>query len=210
MTKRRAGQSVRILLSTACLALVLASCGGGDDDDDGSNDVSVPTQTESAPSEPADSPAAQDDASLSLEDAAAVAVKAVDNSSLLTIETELNRTIWEATVVKRNGTEHEMLIAKSDGSFFDGPTKQADDAEDKAENRRLVRAADLGYEKAARAIADSEPKARLLELSLDMYKDRIPSWEGHLYGTDGIWYSVTIDARSGDVLEKDADADDDD
>ena len=205
MTNHRVGRSVRFLVSAACLTLVLASCGDGGDD----TDVSIPVPAESG--KPADSaaPAQEDASSLSLEDAAAAALKEVDNSSLLTIETEEARTIWEVTVVKKNGTEHEMLIAKSDGSLFDGPTRKVDDADDKAENRRRVRAAKLDYKEAARAISDAVPEAKLMELNLES-DNRLTVWEGDLRGTDGMRYSVTIDAKSGDVLKKDADADDDD
>jgi uncharacterized membrane protein YkoI len=205
MTNPRAGRSVRFVVASACLTLVLASCGDRDDD----SDVSIPVPAESGT--PADSPApAQGDASsLSLEDAAAAALKEVGNSSLLTIETEEARTIWEVTVVKKNGTEHEMLIAKSDGSLFDGPTRKVDDADDKAENRRRVRAAALDYKEGARAISDAVPDAKLMELNLES-DGRLTVWEGDLRGTDGMRHSVTIDAKSGDVLRKDADADDDD
>jgi uncharacterized membrane protein YkoI len=207
MTKPRAGRSVRILLSAACVALVLASCGDGGRE--GADEVAIPTQGSEA-SSPADSSAAlQDDSTLSLEDAAAAALKEVGRSSLLTIETEDARTIWEATVVKRNGTEYEILIAKSDGSLFDGPTRKIDDAEDKAENRARIRAAKLDYKEAARKISDAVPDAKLMELNLES-DDRLTVWEGDLRGKDGTRYSVTINAKSGRVLEKDADAEDDD
>jgi len=205
MTNPRVGRSVRILVSAACLALVLASCGDGDDD----TEVSIPVPAESGKPAGSAAPAQDDGSSLSLEDAAAAALNEVDNSSLLTIETEEARTIWEVTVVKENGTEHEMLIAKSDGSLFDGPTRKVDDAADKAENRRRVRAAELDYKEAARAISDAVPDATLMELNLES-DDRFTVWEGDLRGTDGMRYSVTIDAKSGDVIKKDADADDDD
>ena len=203
MATPRGGRSVRILLSTAGLALVLTSCGGGD------NNPADPTPV--AASErgtTGDSSSREDNSPLNLVDAAAVAVKAVDDSSLLSIETELNRTIWEATVVTGDGTEHEMLIGKSDGSLIDGPTKKEDDAEDKADNRTLVGSAELSYRESARASSDPVPDARLTELNVDTFDDRITSWEGDLYGDDGIRYRVTIDARSGKVL--DADAEDDD
>ena len=202
MAKPRGGRSVRLLISTAGLALVLTSCGDGDN----GADLSPAAASESGAT--ADSSSSEDKSPLSLVDAAEVAEKAVDDSSLLSIETELNRTIWEATVVTGDGTEHEMLIAKSDGSLIDGPTKKDDDAEDKADNRALVGSADLDYREAARAISDAVPDARLTELNVDTFDDRITSWEGDLYGTDGIRYRVTIDARSGKVL--DADAEDDD
>ena len=205
MSNPRVGRSVRILVSAACLTLVLASCGDGDDD----TEVSIPVPAESGTPAGSAAPAQDDASSLSLEDAAAAALKEVDNSSLLTIETEEARTIWEVTVVKKNGTEYEMLIAKSDGSLFDGPTRKVDDADDKADNRRRVRAAELDYKEAARAISDAVPDAKLMELNLES-DDRITVWEGDLRGTDGMRYSVTIDAKSGDVLKKDADADDDD
>ncbi|MGH3456643.1 PepSY domain-containing protein [Aeromicrobium sp.] len=210
MTNSRAGRLVRILVSTACLALVLASCGSGDDD--AVAQTYPPTYMAAEPDAPVDSaPLVQNVSSLSLREAAAVAVKAVKGSSLLVIETEPGRTVWEATVVKRNGTEHEMLISMSDGSLIDGPTKKFDDFEDMAENRALISESDLGYKKAARAIRDAVPEARLTELNLGTFDDhRFTVWEGDLYGADGMRYKVTIAAKSGDVIEKDADADDDD
>jgi uncharacterized membrane protein YkoI len=188
----------------ACLTLVLPSCSEGDD---------VATDpTPAAASRPGASAGStsEDNSSLGLEEAAGVAVKAVDDSSLLAIETAPGRTIWEATVVTGDGTEHEMLIAMSDGSLVDGPTRKVDDAEDKAENRARVAAAELDYQEAARAIADVVGGARLMELNLDTFEDRLTTWEGDLFPTDGVRYTVTIDARSGDVLEKDADTEDDD
>ena len=202
MTNPRLDRSVRIL-PAACLTLVLVSCG------DGANESADPTPASAGQS--ADSPlGSENGSSLGLEEAAAVAVKAVDDSSLLTIETAPGRTIWEATVVTRDGTEHEMLIAMSDGSLVDGPTRKADDAEDKAENRALVDGAELDYEEAVRAISDVVGGAKLMELNLDTFDDRLTTWEGDLFPTDGIRYKVTIDAKSGEVLEKDADAEDND
>ncbi len=203
MTQPLGGRSVLILV--ACVNLLLASCG------DGANEGADPTPASaSQPGMSPDSPLAPGaGSSMDLEEAAALAVKAVDDSSLLTIETAPGRTIWEATVVTRDGTEHEMLIAMSDGSLVDGPTKKADDAEDKADNRALVAGAELDYREAARAISDVVGGAKLMELNLDT-QNRLTTWEGDLFPTDGIRYTVTIDARSGDVLEKDADAEDDD
>lgn len=204
MTQPLGGRSVLIL--AACVSLLLASCG------DGANEGADATPASaSQPGPSPDSPLAPEaGSSMDLEEAAALAVKAVDDSSLLTIETAPGRTVWEATVVTRDGTEHEMLIAMSDGSVVDGPTKKDDDAEDKADNRALVAGAELDYREAARAISDVVGGAKLMELNLDTFKDRVTTWEGDLFPTDGIRYTVTIDATSGDVLEKDADAEDDD
>ena len=205
MTNPRLDRSVRIL-PAACLILLLVSCG------DGANESADPSPASaSRPGTTADTrSAAEDDSSLGLEEAAEVAVKAVDDSSLLTIETAPGRTIWEATVVTRDGTEHEMLIAMSDGSLVDGPTRKDDDAEDKAENRALVAGADLNYREAVRAISDVVGGAKLMELNLDTFDDRLTTWEGDLFPIDGIRYKVTIDGKSGEVLEKDADAVDND
>ena len=205
MAKPRAGRSVGFLLA-AGLTLVLPSCG------DGENETA--DQTPAAASQPRTSDdgrvASEDDSSLSLVEAAKVAVEAVESSSLLSIETAPGRTIWEATVVTGDGTEHEMLITTSDGSVVDGPTKKDDDAEDKAENRARVAAAELNYREAARAISHVVGGAKLMELNIDTFDDRLTSWEGDLFPTDGIRYTVTIDAKSGEVLEKDADTEDND
>ena len=205
MTQPLTGRTARLLLA-ACVTLLLASCGGG------ANETADPSPASaSRPGSTSDSPLApENESSLGLVEAAAAAVKAVDDSSLLTIETAPGRTIWEATVVTRDGTEHEMLIAMSDGSLVDGPTRKADDAEDKADNRALVTGADLNYRDAVRAISDVVGGAKLMELNLDTFDDRLTTWEGDIFPIDGIRYKVTIDAKSGEVLEKEADAVDND
>ena len=205
MTEPLLGRSGRFL-SAACLTLALTSCGDGDNP---AADPS-PAADDAGKSANALLPPEEDDSSLRLEDAAKVAVKAVDGSSLYSIETEPGRTIWEATVVTEDGTEHEMLIAMSDGKLVDGPTKKHDDAEDKAENRARVAAAKLDVQEAARAIADEVGGARLMELNLDTFDDRRTVWEGDLFPTDGVRYTVSIDATSGEVIDKSADAEDDD
>ncbi len=200
MTIPRRGRSARALLLVACLTLFLSSC---------SDDPDQPVRSDAT--EPAASPSGTSGPpALGLEDAAAAALEAVDGSSLLTIETEQGRTVWEATVVTEDGTEHELLISASDGKVVDGPTRKVDDAGDKAENRRRVAGAEVGYTAAAEAVREAVPDARLTELNLDTFGERTTAWEGDLHGNDGLRYSVTIDARTGDVLEKDADADDDD
>ena len=203
MTNPRLRRTAPVLLLTASLTLLTSSCGASDDD---------PRSTASPP--PADAStstdASVDETSVDLDDAAATAVEAVDGSSLLTIETEPGRTVWEATVVTQDGTEHEMLISTEDGELIDGPTRKVDDAEDRAENRRRVAAAEVGYTAAAESIREAVPDAHLTELNLDTFEDRITAWEGDLHGDNGVRWSVKIDARNGDVLEKDADADDDD
>lgn len=205
MTQPLAGRRVRVLLA-ACVTLVLASCGDG-----GEVVAPTPAAAASEPGSTSDAPLGpENESSLGLEEAADAAVKAVDNSSLLTIETAPGRIIWEATVVTRDGTEHEMLIAMSDGSLVDGPTRKDDDAEDKADNRALVAGADLNYREAVRAISDVVGGAKLMELNLDTLDDRLTTWEGDLFPIDGVRYTVTIDAKSGEVLEKDADAVDND
>lgn len=205
VTNPRRGRGAPALLMTACLTLFLSSCGDSDDDPDPSTTAAESSARDASPSVDATA----DETSLDLEDAVAAALKAVDRSKLLTIETEPNRTVWDVTVVKKNGTEREMLISTDDGEVIDGPTKKVDDAEDRAENRRLVASAKLGYRKAADAVREAVPDARLTELSLDTFEDRITAWEGGLYGDNGLRWLVQIDARTGDVLEKKADTDDD-
>lgn len=209
MTHPRGGRAARSLLVAVALLLALASCAS---DDQG------PVRTETRtppPTEPSPAGAQGDqgggDADLDLVEAAAVAVAAVDGSSLLNIETEPGRTVWEATVVTRDGTEHEMLISAKDGEVIDGPARKIDDAEDKSENRRLVAGAEIGYSQAATIIQEAVPGVRLTELNLDMFRrDRAVSWEGDLHGSTNVRWKVKIDARTGDLLEKDTDADDDD
>ncbi len=205
MTNPRTGRPA--LLLAAVLTFFVVSCGDGDDTDDAFTPSPAAAGSPSADETPF---TAADESSLGLEDAAAAALTEVDESWLLSIETEQGRTVWEVTVVTEDGTEHEMLISYADGELLDGPTKKIDDREDQAENLARVRSAELDYRAAVKAITQRVPNARLLELNLDTFDDRITAWEGELYGSNGVRYSVTIDAGTGDVLERDADAADDD
>ena len=205
MTHPRGGRAARALLVVVAFVLALSSCAR----DDGGP---VKTETRTPPPSPAGAQGegGENDSDLDLVEAAAVAVAAVDGSSLLSIETEPGRTVWEASVVTRNGTEHEMLISATDGEVIDGPARKIDDLGDRAENRRLVAGAEIGYSQAATIIQEAVPGVRLTEVNLDMHRDRVVSWEGDLHGSTNVRWSAKIDARSGDLLEKDTDADDDD
>lgn len=204
MTEPLLGRSGRPLLA-ACMSVALASCSAGD------TRAVDPTPAATGTGSSAGSLVApEDESSLKLEEAAELAVKAVDGSSLFSIETEPGRTIWEARVVTADGTEHEMLIAMADGTVVDGPTGKDEDPEDKAENRALVADATLSYQEAVQTISEVVGGASLMELNLDTFEDRVTTWEADLYPTDGVRYTVTIDAKSGEVLEKNADAEDDD
>jgi len=206
----RGGRAARSLLMALALVLALASC-AGDDRGPVRTELRTPPPTEPSPAGAQGDPGTGGgEADLDLVEAAAVAVAAVDGSSLLNIETEPGRTVWEATVVTKDGTEHEMLISATDGDLIDGPARKIDDADDKADNRRLVAGAEVGYSQAATIIQEAVPGVRLTELNLDMHRDRVVSWEGDLHGSTNVRWKVKIDARSGDLLEKDTDADDDD
>ncbi|WGW11672.1 PepSY domain-containing protein [Saxibacter everestensis] len=204
----------RKLLLASCLAVALTGCGNSGDDDGSEPAPSSETSTtatgdSSAPTsgEATTQPSAE--ASLALEDAGAAALKAVPDSTLISIETEERRAVWEVQVVTSDGTEHEMLISRSDGSVTEGPTKEDDDAADKAKHQDRVKAAKLDYRAAAKAMRDAVADAEITELNLDTYRGKTV-WEGDLAGSGGTKHSVKIDAASGEVIANTTGGEDDD
>ncbi|WP_067177280.1 PepSY domain-containing protein [Microtetraspora niveoalba] len=154
--------------------------------------VGTPTAT---PFTPSPSPAGAGD----LRQAAAAALRAVPGSTLISIETEENGRLWEAQVVDRDGTEHQMDVES--GRVVVGPTIKPEDAHDKAKHRARVAAAKLDYAAAADKILATVPGGRITELNLDTERGRTV-WESDVITPDGVKHEVTVDAASGAVVRK--------
>lgn len=190
-------------------ALALAGCAS---DDDGRDDA--PAAAASGPSVSTDastgagattgtSAAAADDA---LAAAAATARDAVGSGTVTSIEQEAGGTSWEVLVVTSDGNEQEVHVAADGERTTAGPTKETSDADDVAENRRFVDAADLTVEQAASTLTDTVA-GTVTELGLDDHAGTVV-WEGDVLDGSGTKHSVRIDAGSGKVVTNTVDTDD--
>lgn len=192
---------MRLLVLSMATALLVGACGGGED----ASSPSSPERTAQTPPAPA-SPAPASPTATSagtataapgdLDAAGAAALKAVPDSTLISIETEGNG--WEVQTVTSDGTEHELLVSADGSSIIRNDTKQ-EDAEDKAKHQERVKAAKLDYRQAAQKMRSAVPNAQITELNLDTWRGTTV-WEGDMYTSDGTKHSVKIDAASGEVL----------
>ena len=128
---------------------------------------------------------------------------------MTSIETKRGGTRWNAQVVTPDGFEHELRIDGDGGSVLRGPTKEDDDAADRAEHKARVKAAKLDYATAAEKVVAAVPGARIVELNLDDRRGRTV-WEADLVGPDGTKHEVKLDAASGAVVSKITGTHDDD
>ncbi|WP_081937704.1 PepSY domain-containing protein [Streptosporangium roseum] len=160
-------------------------------------------QTTQAPGEPEDSgsPAAPG-GTVGTEDlrrAGEAALKAVPDSTLSSIESKENGRFWEVQVVAADGTEHELDVEAGTGKVIGKPRVEAEDAGDKAEHRRRVEEAKLGYLQAAKKIEAQVPGGRITELSLDGHNGKTV-WEGDVVDSSRTKRFIMIDAGDGKIL----------
>ncbi|MEV0619876.1 PepSY domain-containing protein [Nonomuraea sp. NPDC050404] len=163
----------------------------------------VGTPTATAPPGPSGSPSGATNApgAGDLKQAAQVALAAVPNSTLISIETEEGGSRWEVQVVGQDGTEHQMDVQS--GKVVTGPTTEEEDAEDKTKHRERVAAAKLDYAQAADNIAAAVPEGRITELNLDSEQGKTV-WEADVVTPDGTKHEVAVDAATGSVTRNNA------
>ncbi|MFC5832015.1 PepSY domain-containing protein [Nonomuraea insulae] len=157
--------------------------------------IGTPTATES-PTGPATSATGMLPDLDALKQAARAALGAVPGSTLISIETEENGRLWEAQVVGKDGTEHQMDVES--GKVVSGPTTEEEDAEDKVKHRDRVAAAKLDYAQAADKIVAAVPEGRITELNLDREQGKTV-WEADVVTPDGTKHEVAVDAATGTV-----------
>lgn len=200
----------RIALLTALPlvgALALAGCSSDDDDRD---DVAAPAA--SAPAASAPSVASDGSSSAAtagndaLPTAAATARKAVGSGTVTAIEQEAGGTSWEVLVVTADGREQEVHVDADGRRTTAGPTKETSDADDVAEAKRFVGAADLSVAQAASALTKAV-SGTVTELGLDDHAGAVV-WEGDVLDASGTKHSIRIDAGSGEVVTNTVDTDD--
>ncbi|MEU7455668.1 PepSY domain-containing protein [Streptosporangium roseum] len=160
-------------------------------------------QTTPAPGEPEDSgsPTAPGGTTGTedLRRAGGAALKAVPDSTLISIESEENGRLWEVQVVTVDGTEHELDVEAGTGKIVGKPRVEAGDAGDKAEHKRRVEEAKIDYLQAAAKIEAQVPGGRITELSLDGHNGKTV-WEGDVVDSSRTKRSIMIDARDGRIL----------
>lgn len=207
-TQRTARKSGLIMAAVLLAIPLIGGCGDDADDDGPPSTASTPASTSSA--ESPDSKTSDSSGTRGGQQALAAgktASAAVGGGAVTSIETEDGGQVWEVKVVTDSGDEHEVVISADGKRVVSGPTKDNGDAEDRAENRRLLEDAELGY----RAAIDKVLAARdgtITGLNLDAHRGSTV-WEAEVR-SGGTPYEVTIDAGSGKVIRNQADEDDDD
>lgn len=183
--------------------LVLGACSGGGDGSSQPSSEAKSAGNTSAPASSAGSGTAQSTGDNDhLLQAGKTAVNKVSDSTLISIETEDNEKRWEVQVVTPDGVEHEMNVSADGSETTSGPSKKSEDSDDRAKHRKRVKAAELDYRDAVKAVTKAVP-GRITELNIDTDGDTTV-WEADVKKS-GTKYEVSIDAASGKVLEKEKD-----
>lgn len=217
MIQMTSGPGRRRTAGVALVAVVLCLVGCSDDSSDdnastGSGDAASTSTPDASGPDSSGSDASSrpgGDSAVRLEKAGGIALEQVPNSTVTSIESENQGTQWEVQVVTADGVEWEMDVSATDGSVVSGPTRQDDDAEDRAKHQDRVKAAKLDYQEAAEALRAEVPDAKVAEINLDTHRGTTV-WEGDLFEADGTKHEVKIDAASGEVVVSLVDDDDDD
>ena len=129
--------------------------------------------------------------------AGATAEKAVSGSTLISIELESDG--WEAQVVTADGVEHELTVAADGRTVTSGPTKDDEDAADRAKHRQRLADSSVDYQQAVEAVSAAVPKGKIRELDLDTWKGTVV-WEADVIDGSGTKREVKVDGSSGKVV----------
>lgn len=202
-TSRTARRIAGLAALPLAASLALVGCASDDSDaaDTGSGSGSSSAATGGASGSTAD--AASNESLLA---AVETARKAVESSTVISVEQEQNAAAYEVLVVTGDGDEHEVRT-DAEGTAVDGsPRTEQSDADDKAENERFVAAADLDVSDAVRKFEDLHA-GTITELGLDDHLGKVV-WEGDVRDSSGTKHSVRIDAGSGAVVTDEVDTDD--
>lgn len=125
---------------------------------------------------------------------------AVADSTVTSLDSEHDDTVWEVHVVAADGTEHEMKVSGDGATVTEGPTAKSDSADEKTDNRSLVETAKIDYREAVTKVTAAVP-GRVTELELDT-KDGTTVWEADVRDSADAKHKVVIDAGSGEVVSK--------
>lgn len=203
-------RSRRIALSAAVLlagALAVTGCADSDDTDtagvgsSSGNDSSTGTGSSTGAAARTAS-----DSNEALVAAGATAREAVGSGTVISVEQERNGSAWEVLVVTDDGAEHEVHTDAAGTRAEGAPRADDTDADDVAEHRRFVAAAELDVADAAGRLTDTVA-GTVTELGLDDHAGTVV-WEGDVRDDSGTKHSVRVDAGSGDVVTNTVDTDD--
>ncbi|WP_193612150.1 PepSY domain-containing protein [Nocardioides lijunqiniae] len=194
-------------LVAAPLALTLVACGGDDDTDTDTRSDDAPASGTASPADetPQDDqagstsqPAGDTDGLLA---AATTALGEVSGATVFSVDAE--PTGWEVTLVAADGTESEVAVA-ADGTVARGPVTDpddsgADEADDLAERRQLLKDATVDHAAAVAAAQSSNPGAVVTGVDLDLDAGRA-TWDVQLGEDTPDELTVTVDATTGEVI----------
>jgi len=200
-------------LALAPLALGLVACGSDDDDAATPTETVTVTEEPSASSSPSSTPSEDgstgstgstgDEAGLLA--AAETALAEVDGT-LTTVDRDDNG--WDVTVVAADGTENDLDLSLDGATIERGPDSDDNDADDRADQQRLVQAAQLDYLAAIEAARGQSGGGTLVGVDLDDSDNRVEWDVDFASGNDET--TVSVDAASGDVVGTENDTDDGD
>lgn len=134
--------------------------------------------------------------------AAKTALGEVPKGTVVEIESEDDGAYWEIEVATDDGKIHKMEVSADGSEVERGPRKSRQNSQSKAKWAKRVKTATMDYAEAYDMVREARD-GKVVELELDDHSGKV-AWEADVM-KGGTEYEVTIDARSGKVLENEAD-----
>jgi len=201
LVKSNRSRSARPLIVVSAFALALAGCSA----DDGASQSPTPGPSTAAPTIAPSGPASDESPSAGSADAGALlrvgerALQEVPESTLVSIETERDGTVWEVQLVLSDGSEYEVELSADGETVVGQPRAKDESAADRAKHQDRVKAATLDYRAAVQRILEIVPGGRITELDLDS-ENGVTVWEADVRDQAGAKHPVVIDAGDGRTI----------
>lgn len=195
---RRCGRFVGVV---AVIGLLLSGCGGSDDSEEQPGQPThPPTGETAAPAQgPKDAEHPDDHGLLA---AAKTTLRKLPHSSMSKIDWDGEDKVWEVSVVYKNGKRKELDLSADGSQIKEGPRQVEQQDVSKTKWRKRLKASQLDYATAYDKVVAART-GWVTELRLDEYRNK-PAWEAEMK-SHGASFEITINARSGDVMENEAD-----
>jgi uncharacterized membrane protein YkoI len=133
-----------------------------------------------------------------IERVGAVALRAVPDSTLVSMKAEDGGKAWRVLVVTADGVVHRMTVNAVSAKVTSGPEAKRENAKEKAELQKLIKKAKIDYVEAAQKILSDVP-GRITELRLQSDKG-VAVWMAEVMDQHGTMHRVKLNAETGQLL----------
>jgi len=182
----------------AITGMAAAGCGGTSEQIDRVAATATPEMStpEMGTGTPGASPTG---AAADVERVGTVALHAVPDSEVVSMNASDDEKSWYVWVASKDGEKHKMTIDSMSGKVTQGPEAQKSSDEEKSKTQELVKAAKIDYAEAAGKMLTEFPGGRLTKLKLTM-ENAETLWKGTVEDAQKAEHKVAVNAVTGEMV----------